>query len=296
MSHLLRTIAVAAALLAAACAPSLNPRASAFRSDRIIVTTYGSGPDVLLIPGLSSSAAQVWSGTVAAVPGYRYHLVQVAGFAGFPAAGNVGEGPVVQPIAEEIARYIREARLQRPAAIGMSMGGTLGMLVATRHPGALSKLMVVDMIPFGGTFFGAADSQSVRPAAERRRERMLSESDDARHRGLTSQVAQMVRTDSLRPSVTAFGLASDRGVSARAMHDVMLLDLRREMARVAVPVTVLYVHAPMIPLSAEETDSLYRAEFAHTPDVTLKRIPDSYHFIMLDQPRRFAEEVRAFLR
>lgn len=296
MPHPFRMIPLATALLAVACAPSLNPRAAEFRSDRITVSTSGSGPDVVLIAGLSSSAGQVWSGTVAAVPGYRYHLVQVAGFAGFPAGGNAGDGPVVEPIAEEIARYIRERRLNRPAVIGMSMGGTLGMLVATRHPGTLSKLMVVDMVPFGGAYFGAADSQSVRPAAERRRESMRSVSDDARRRGMAAQVAEMVRTESLRASVTEHGLASDRDVSARAMHDVMVLDLRREMARVTVPVTVLYVHAPMIPLSAEATDSFYRAAFAHTPRVTLKRIPDSYHFIMLDQPRLFADEVRAFLR
>lgn len=289
-------VMVAAALLAAACAPALNTRASGFRSDRITITTFGSGPDVVLIPGLSSSASQVWSGTVAAVPGYRYHLVQVAGFAGFPAAGNAGDGHVVQPIAEEIARYIQEARLNRPAVIGMSMGGTLGMLVATRHPGTVGKLMVVDMVPFLGTFFGAADSASVHPAAERRRESMRSESDEARRRTLTAQVAEMVRTDSLRAAVTAYGVASDPEVSARAMYDVMLLDLRREMAGVDVPVTVLYVQSPLIPHTAEEADSVYRVSFAHTPRVTLKRIPDAYHFIMLDQPRVFADEVRAFLR
>jgi pimeloyl-ACP methyl ester carboxylesterase len=269
---------------------------TAFTSDRIGVTVRGEGPDVVLIPGLSSSAAQVWSGTVAAVPGYRYHLVQVAGFAGLPAGANAEPGPVVEPIAEEIARYIRERRLDRPAVIGLSMGGTLGMLVAARHPGMVSRLMVVDMVPFAGALFGADDTEGVRPIIERRREAMLAESDEARRRSLTAQVAEMIRTESLRAAVTETGIASDRGVSARSFSDVMLLDLRREMARVEVPVTVLYVHAPLVSLSAEETDSLYRAGFTHTPRVTLKRIPDAYHFIMLDQPRVFAEEVRAFLR
>jgi pimeloyl-ACP methyl ester carboxylesterase len=30
--------------------------------------------------------------------------------------------------------------------------------------------------------------------------------------------------------------------------------------------------------------------------VTLKRIPDSAHFIMWDQPQRFEEEVKTFLK
>src|SRR4051812_5220699 len=87
--------------------------AAPFHSDRISVETRGKGPDVVLIPGLSSSP-KVWEGTVAAVPGYRYHLVHVSGFDGAAAGGNA-TGPVVAPVAEEIARYIREAGLKRPA-------------------------------------------------------------------------------------------------------------------------------------------------------------------------------------
>ena len=73
-----------------------------FRSDRISVTVRGSGPDVVLIPGLAA-AAGIWNGTVAALPGYRYHIVQVAGFAGAPARGNA-KGPVAAGVAAEIAR------------------------------------------------------------------------------------------------------------------------------------------------------------------------------------------------
>ena len=55
--------------------------AAPFHSDRISVESGGNGPDVVLIPGLSSSP-KVWDATVAAIPGYRYHLVHVAGFDG----------------------------------------------------------------------------------------------------------------------------------------------------------------------------------------------------------------------
>ena len=67
---------------------------------RISVEVRGSGPDVILIPGLSASRG-VWNGTVAAMPGYRYHLIQVAGFAGTPAA--------VRPLAKLIGREMEGA-------------------------------------------------------------------------------------------------------------------------------------------------------------------------------------------
>src|SRR3954452_10495146 len=113
MSRLLAAFAAPALLLAApafAQAPAAAPAiaadpgtpAASFHSDRIGVTVMGSGPDVVLIPGLSSTPA-VWTGTMAALPGYRYHLIHVSGFAGRPAGANA-EGSYLVAVAEEIAR------------------------------------------------------------------------------------------------------------------------------------------------------------------------------------------------
>src|SRR5687768_16819857 len=100
-----------AAALGLACvgaaAPSPSPSTPAvkpFAPTRFSVVVQGAGPDVILIPGLTASR-DVWKGTVAAVPGYRYHLIQVAGFANTPARANA-RGDVVAPLAEEVARYI----------------------------------------------------------------------------------------------------------------------------------------------------------------------------------------------
>ena len=42
-------------------------------------------------------------------------------------------------------------------------------------------------------------------------------------------------------------------------------------------------------------DGIYSVSFRNLPGATLKRIDDSAHFIMLDQPARFEAEVNAFL-
>src|SRR6476661_1200768 len=98
-----RAFFTATALLAA------SPALAAFQSDRITVTTEGSGPDVLLVHGLASST-RVWKGTVEKVPGYRYHFVQIAGMGANPPGGNA-QGALVAPVAEEIVRYIGEEKL-----------------------------------------------------------------------------------------------------------------------------------------------------------------------------------------
>jgi pimeloyl-ACP methyl ester carboxylesterase len=269
--------------------------AAPFKSDRISIEVRGKGPDVVLIPGLSSSP-RVWDATVAALPGYRYHLVHVAGFDG-AAPGANATGPVVAPVAEEIARYIGEAKLKKPAIVGHSLGGSWAMLVAARHPQLVSKVMVVDMFPFMGAMFAgpAATADAVRPIAEQIRKGIQSGTGDARKPAIEKTVAGMVKTESARPTIVAQSLASDPTVSGQAMYELILLDLRPELANIKVPMEVLYAVPPGAPVTPEQMDQFFKLSYAATPQASVKRIPDSYHFIMIDQPAAFQAELKAFL-
>ncbi len=282
----------AALLLVLVAAPAA---AQEFRSDRISVEVRGLGPDVVLIPGLSSSP-RVWDSTIAAVPGYRYHLVHVAGFAGKAPGGNAS-GPVVAPVAEEIARYIGEARLQRPALVGHSLGGSWAMMVAARHPERVGRVMVVDMLPFPGAMFGGptATPESLRPIAEQIRNGIATATGDARRQQLEQTIATMVRTEALRPPAVEHSLTSDPAVSGQAMADLITADLRPELRNIRVPMTVLWVRPPNAPVSEEQMSGFYRMSYANAPQAVLKNIPDSYHFIMWDAPAAFQAELRAFL-
>jgi pimeloyl-ACP methyl ester carboxylesterase len=284
---------IAFLLLAFAAAPAAAQ--GAFTSDRISVEVRGTGPDVVLIPGLSSSP-RVWESTVAAVPGYRYHLVHVAGFAGKAAGGNA-TGPVVAPVAEEIARYIEAARLDRPALVGHSLGGSLAMMIAARHPDRVSRLMVVDMLPFMGAMFGGptATPDSLRPIAEQIRNGIATATGDARRQRIEQTIATMVRTESLRPGAVEDSLNSDAAASGQAMADIILADLRPELANIRVPMTVLWVNPAGAPFTLEQMTGFYRASYANAPNAVLKNIPNAYHFIMWDAPEAFQAELRTFL-
>ncbi|XYJ11694.1 alpha/beta fold hydrolase [Telluria sp. B2] len=275
--------------------PAAHALAAPFASERITVRTEGAGPDVVLVPGLNSSP-RAWASTVAALPGYRYHLVQLSGFAGQPAGAN-GEGLVAAPAAEEIARYIREAKLQQPAVIGHSMGGTIGLMLASRHPESLSRLMVVDMFPYLGTFFAGPGAPPERVAiiADGVAAHLRSAPPEQRSKRADDTIAGMVDTESMRAGATADVLASDADVGSRAMRELIVTNLIPELPKIAVPVTVLYVQPKSVPLPAEQFDAVYRSGYAPVKQLTLKRIPDSAHFIMWDQPQRFQGEVKTFL-
>jgi len=283
--------------LLAACATAEAPEApasGAFQSERISVVTRGSGPDVILIPGMTSHR-DVWATTADALDDtHRVHLVQVNGFAGAPAGANA-EGAVSAPVAEEIARYIAEGDLERPAVIGHSMGGTIGMMLAARHPDAVGKLMVVDMFPFMGAMFGGQTPDAVRPVADQIRSQMLAAPPGSAGPMVEQMIANMTNTESARPTLVQHARDSNRTVVANAFHELIVTDLRPELANIRAPVTVLYVIPPNAPITREQYVGYMEMSYATLPNKRIALIENSYHFIMIDAFDRFMQEVNAFL-
>ncbi len=282
-------------------------------SNRISVVVEGSGPDVVLIPGLTSSRS-VFDATAEHLKShFRLHRVQVNGFAGAPAGANdssdvlppVGAaagandaGEVVAPVVEHICKYIDAAGLKAPAVIGHSLGGEAGLMLAARHPKCVGRLMVVDALPFISVlFFGpTATPDSVRPQADAIRDRMIAESDADFSKQEQNSIAGLARTEAARPELIRQATSSDRGVVARAMHDLMVTDLTPELPKITAPTTVVYAYdAKAYGIPASTVDGLYQGAYTGLRGVKLHRVDDSYHFIMIDQPQRFQAEVDAFL-
>ena len=76
------------------------------------------------------------------------------------------------------------------------------------------------------------------------------------------------------------------------MADDMQLDLRPDVPKITVPVTLLYPDNGV----PERMDPFYQAAYASMPSKTLIRIDRSKHFIMLDQPAQFDAALDAFLK
>jgi pimeloyl-[acyl-carrier protein] methyl ester esterase len=302
-------IAAASALLLTAPPVAAQPSALAsapsttrlFADSRLVVEPrfsdeiVGQGPDLIFIPGLASSR-ETWRATAERLKGrYRLHLIQIAGFAGEPARANAS-GDVLVPTAEALDAYIAGQHLAPAVVIGHSLGATTALYLVEHHPEHYKKVLLVDCLPFFGVLMGGpqATPDSIRPMAEKFKAAMAAD-NDAAHKASDQQIRAMVTAPAGQEKVLAWGRISDRPVVGQAMADDVTLDLRPGLASVQTPVTVFYPDNVSLGAPKGAMDGFYGSAFAALPHKTLVRFDDSRHFIMFDQPDRFAVELDKFL-
>ena len=252
---------------------------------RFSVAVSGDGPDVILIPGLASSAA-VWDGTVDHLKGrYRLHVLNLAGFAGEPAGANA-QGDVLAPSVAALDAYIKANRLEHPVIVGHSLGGLMALMLAEAHPEDAGKLIIADSLPFAGLMMGPqVTAAAIAPQAKAMRDGVIAMPADAFKAQQQATMARMVTADADRERVVQWSLDSDRRVLAQAFYEDLTEDARPGLPALTAPVAVIYpVDAAQTP---EATAAFYKAAWAGAPRVAFTPIAASRHFEMLDQPAAF---------
>jgi pimeloyl-ACP methyl ester carboxylesterase len=293
------TLLIALLLLVLPAVAAAQGRDRGFVSDRIVVETQGSGPDVILIPGLASTG-DVWQRTADRLDDdHRVHVVSIRGFGTVPPGRNA-DGALVAPVAAELRRYIAERRLERPSVIGHSMGGLVALKAAAdagrdrRSP--IGRVMVVDATPFFPSLISpGATAGDVEPIARIAYQALLLLGDAA----LRNQPTLIGRelggaADSVFGSLGWQG--GDRQVLAQGLYEVMTTDLRHRLPDITAPVTVVYGWSPDDANPRARLDALFQAGYRSLrAPARFERIEGAEHMVMIDQPQRFLAAVGRFL-
>lgn len=289
-----------------AAAPAKAPAAAtpAYAPQRFSVEVVGSGPDVIMIPGLNTPRS-VWRPQAERLKAqYRVHLVQIRGF-GEPAGPNA-EGPVLDPFVADLAQYISANRIRQPAVIGHSLGGLSALMLAARHPALPGRVMVVDAVPFIGTLFDPnATAAAIAPRAAQMKAGMLAQGSGWAPPSAAPDCTAVTGEAPAMPGAMARSLkglcqirgwmaASDPRVGAQAMEDDMVTDLREGIAAITAPLTVVYGRDARV-MPGDRFAAIYGQAYARAPQARLVPVEDSLHFVMLDQPDALDREIRTFL-
>jgi pimeloyl-ACP methyl ester carboxylesterase len=279
---------VATLLLAAASIPAVA--ATAFKAE-----VKGSGDPVILIPGLASSG-EVWKDTAAHMcVKHQCHILTLAGFAGVPAL----PGERLLPAAEQqLAEYITANKLVKPTVIGHSLGGFLGMKLASDYPDKVGRLVIIDSFPaLGATRNPAVTKEQLQAVAAQMRDGMRNQ-DDASYSAVQQRIAAtMVTAPENAQRIVEWGKQSDRATVADAMYDIMASDLREDVGRIKAPTLVLGTWISYKAYAPKEAiEGLFKAQYAKLPGVKVELADSARHFIMYDEPEWMYARIDQFIQ
>jgi pimeloyl-ACP methyl ester carboxylesterase len=102
-----------------------------------------------------------------------------------------------------------------------------------------------------------------------------------------STAAILTKNEEKRKLLIEWIKASDRNIYAQCTKEVVSYDARPKLKSISCPVVVLYAHDKAMPYPQERLQKLYESSYNGLKGVKLVLVPDSFHFIMWDNPTAF---------
>ncbi len=254
----------------------------------IDVQVTGHGKPVILIPGLACSGA-VWDDTVKHLQDkYECHVVSIAGFGATPAQKT---DDLFDGVRDQIIAYAREHKLDKPAIIGHSLGGTLALAIGEAAPDLPGDIVSVDGLPFlaGVMFPGVTDAEGAKKAAASMRQMIGRQTPEqfAQYQSGVTIPSMVTKPDDVKRIAEMCG-KSDPPTVAQAMSELLGSDYRPELGKIKCPILVLGALAGLLQYAPKDAlEQNYKTQFTNAPQTRFQFFDKSKHFIMVDDPAGF---------
>ncbi len=247
------------------------------------VKVIGSGAPILLFPGFTCTG-EVWDDTVEELSKTNEcHIFTFAGFGDVPAI----ETPWLPKIKEEVTNYILNNKLITPTIIGHSLGGALGLWLATESNN-FRKIIVVDALPSVGALM-MPNFKSENVVYDNPYNKQLLEMSREDFEKMATQMAfQMTLNKEKQTTIKDWILKTDKETYVYGYTDLLKLDLREDISKIEVPVSILAGTHPYGELTVKNT---YTTQYKNLSNYSIQYAKDAAHFVMFDQPEWFIKAV-----
>jgi pimeloyl-ACP methyl ester carboxylesterase len=254
----------------------------------IYVEVTGKGKPIVLIPGFTVPG-DIWNPLVKNLEkDYECHIITLAGFGGKAPI----EFPWLPKVNEALKNYILKNDLQNATIIGHSLGGTIATWLSAQKDLKLSKIILIDALPAAGALM-IPDFDPQKLAYESPyNNQQLAMDDVAFEQTVTAMSKGMSLIASEQERIKNWILESDRKTYVYGYTDYLKLDLREDLKNISIPVTII---AATKPYGEEMVKQTYKSQYANLKDYRFIIAEDSAHFIMLDQPDWFLEQIQMIL-
>ncbi len=243
----------------------------------------------MLFPGFTCTS-KVWDDTVSELSkNYQCHIFTFAGFGGVAPI----EKPWLPKIKEGIVHYVEEQNIKDAIVIGHSLGGALGLWLATEENHPYSKLIIVDALPATGALM-IPNFKSENMVYDNPWNQQLLEMDAEAFEKMATQMASgMTLTSEKHEQLKNWILQADRETYVYGYTDLLKLDLREDISKISIPVTIL---AATHPYGLEMAKSTYETQYKNLETYKIEYAEGSAHFIMYDKPEWFVDQIRKHLK
>jgi len=258
------------------------------KNQPIHVEVTGKGQPIILIPGFTVPG-EVWNPLVKELEmNYECHIVTLAGFGGTEPI----DFPWLPKVNESLKDYILKNHLQNATIIGHSLGGTVATWLAAQKDVKLSKIILIDALPASGALMIPDFNPENLVYESPYNNQQLAMDDLAFAQTAKAMAKGMSLKESGQEKIKNWILESDRKTYIYGYTDYLKLDLREDLKKILIPVTIL---AATHPYGEEMVKQTYKSQYANLKNYKLIVAEDSAHFIMLDKPDWFLEQIQMIL-
>lgn len=277
----------------------LNMAISAYASrsnEPFKVQVSGKGQPMLFIPGATCSGEE-WQSTVAHYnKKFECHVFTLAGYAGVP---PLSEGPYLNTFKSALIDYIKIRKLKNVILVGHSIGGFLALNIAVEMKDALSKVVVIDAMPFYMATMNSAAQSGFDETQAKKMLAQYNEMSDAQLKAYQLNIAKSLCADSIRwEEIATWGAQSDRKTMAYTFTEMMSDDIQDKIALISIPVLVLaaFKESPQyIGFTRAYVSETFQKQYAKCKTCIIQVSNDARHFIMFDEPLWMLNQMDNFI-
>jgi pimeloyl-ACP methyl ester carboxylesterase len=246
----------------------------------INVEVYGQGQPIIFIPGFTVPG-EIWMPTVEKLKAnYECHVLTLAGFGGVTPI----EFPWLPKINSSIQNYIADNSLDNVIVVGHSLGGTIGLWLASREDSKISQLIIVDGLPASGALMIPNYNPDDLVYESPYNQQMLDMNDENFEEMASGMASGMSLNPEQQQTIKDWILMADRKTYVYGYTDYLKLDLREDLKQISAKVNIL---AATQPYGETMVNKTYATQYENLNDYNLILVENSAHFIMLDQPDKF---------
>lgn len=261
---------------------------SVFSQTAFKVDVKGKGAPVLLFPGFGCTG-EVWNETVAELSkNYECHIFTFAGFGNVPPI----EGPWLSTIKNQVVSYVKTKKLKKATLMGHSLGGTLSLWLAVEETNLFKKVILVDALPASAALMIPNYKGEVIPYDNPQSKMMLGMDQKAFNAMNSQATSYLCLNKEKQKTINEWMSVADRKTYVYGYIDMLNLDLRKEIAKIKIPVVILAATNPDL----ATVQNTYKAQYENLPSVKIYYAANSAHFVMYDQPEWFMEKVKSEIR